>query len=603
MNIPLREYWLLLAKYLKPQWRWAALLAVLLFAVIGLRVVNPQIIRVFLDAAQAGADLQPLLLAGGLFLLFALLVQAMSVTATYVGERVGWTATNWLRADLALHAMRLDMSYHNNKTPGEMIERIDGDVMDLAMFFSQLVIQVLGNLVLLIAILAVVSLEDWRVGLGLVIFSGVALFAMNKVRSIAVPHWKTAREKHADLYGYLEEQLSGTEDIRSSGATDYVMRGLYVKGREVQQAEAKAGVKGVAVWQMFSFWNVMGRILAFVAGYLLFTSGSITLGTVYMIVYYTDTIFGPLRFLTQEMELFQKAAGSIMRLRELQATQSKLADAGTHTLRAGPLAVAFDEVTFGYNDKDVVLKNVSFALQPGQVLGLLGRTGSGKTTIARLLFRLYDVNEGGVMLGNSDSLSPWERAGVREQPTDWHDLRDLKLDDIPNHVGMVTQDVQLFRATVRQNLTLFDASIPDARVIEVIRDLELSDWYDALPKGLDTELESGGKGLSAGEAQLLAFARVFLRNPGLVILDEASSRLDPATERRIEHAIDKLLGEPKRTAIIIAHRLDTVHRADHILILDHGNVAEYGNREALMRDPQSRFSQLLQTADVQAVLA
>ena len=168
---------------------------------------------------------------------------------------------------------------------------------------------------------------------------------------------------------------------------------------------------------------------------------------------------------------------------------------------------------------------------------------------------------------------------------------------------MVTQDVQLFRATVRQNLTLFDASIPDERVIEVVRDLELSDWFDALPKGLDTDMESGGKGLSAGEAQLLAFARVFLRNPGLVILDEASSRLDPATERRIEHAIDKLLGEPKRTAIIIAHRLDTVYRADDILILDHGDVAEYGNREALLRDPSSRFSQLLQTADLQAVLA
>jgi ABC-type multidrug transport system fused ATPase/permease subunit len=165
---------------------------------------------------------------------------------------------------------------------------------------------------------------------------------------------------------------------------------------------------------------------------------------------------------------------------------------------------------------------------------------------------------------------------------------------------MVTQDVQLFRATVRQNLTLFDASIPDERVIEVIRDLELSDWFDALPKGLDTELESGGKGLSAGEGQLLAFARVFLRNPGLVILDEASSRLDPATERRIEHAIDKLLGvtpgEPKRTAIIIAHRLDTVQRADGILILDQGQVAEYGERTALLRDPESRFSQLLHTA-------
>jgi ATP-binding cassette subfamily B protein len=184
------------------------------------------------------------------------------------------------------------------------------------------------------------------------------------------------------------------------------------------------------------------------------------------------------------------------------------------------------------------------------------------------------------------------------------DLKDVKLADLPERIGMVTQDVQLFRATVRQNLTLFDSSIPDARVIAVIRDLELSDWFDALPNGLDTELESGGKGLSAGEGQLLAFARVFLRNPGLVILDEASSRLDPATERRIEHAIDRLLGvapgEPKRTAIIIAHRLDTVQRADDILILDQGRVAEYGERKALLRNPDSRFSRLLRTASSQA---
>lgn len=595
MNIPLREYWQLLAKYLKPQWRWVVLLAVLLFAVIGLRVINPQIIRIFLDAAQAGAPLQPLLIAGGLFLLFALLVQAMSVSATYVGEKVGWTATNWLRADLALHAMQLDMSYHNARTPGEMIERIDGDVMDLAMFFSQLVVQVLGNLILLIAILIVVSLEDWRIGVGLVIFSIAALFAMNKVRSIAVPHWKTAREKHADLYGYLEEQLSGTEDIRSSGATDYVMRGLFVKGREVQQAEGKAGVKGMAVWQMFSFWNVMGRILAFIAGYLLFTNGHITIGTVYMIVYYTDTIFGPLRFLTQEMELFQKAAGSIMRLRELQAMRSKLEDAGTHRLSEGPLAVAFEDVTFGYNDKDTVLKQVSFELQPGQVLGLLGRTGSGKTTIARLLFRLYDVTDGAILLLPSPAPSSPLAVGSAGKESSSIDIRDLPLNVLRSKVGMVTQDVQLFHATVRDNLTFFDPTISDEQILAVIEDLGLRDWYVSLPKGLDTELQSGNAGLSSGEAQLLAFTRVFLHDPSVVILDEATSRLDRSTERLIERAVDKLLAGGKRTAIIIAHRLTTVQRTDEIMIIEDGEVREHGDRAQLAEDTSSRFYQLLQT--------
>ena len=592
MNIPIRSYWQLLANYLKPQRGRVVLLSLLLFTVIGLRLVNPQIIRQFLDAAHGGAAMSQMVIAGGLFLLFALLVQGLSVAATYIGETVGWNATNALRADLALHCMRLDMSFHNSKTPGEMIERIDGDVMDLAIFFSQMVIQVLGNLLLLVGVLIALFIEDWRVGLALTVFSIIALFTLNKMRHIATPYWKTAREAHADLYGFLEEQLAGTEDIRSNGATDYVMNGLYRNGRKVYLAERKAGVVGMLVWMVWQTWHVTGRIIAFVSGFYLFNSGLITLGTAYLLVYYTETIFGPLRHLTMEMEHFQKSAGSIERLRDLLATKNKVLDTGTAHLPSGPLSVVFQHVSFGYNPNDLILKDVSFQVSAGKVLGLLGRTGSGKTTIARLIFRLYEVGSGCVCVGQC------EGAAHRDVS-----VADVPLRELPKHISMVTQDVQIFRATVRENLTLFDKTIPDARVIEVIRDLELSDWFDKLPKGLDTELESGGKGVSAGEAQLLAFARVFLRDPGVVILDEASSRLDPATERRIEHAIDKLLNEPKRTAIIIAHRLATVQRADDILILDGGQVSEYGPREALLNDPGSRFSQLLQTAEIQTVLA
>jgi len=586
MNIPIRSYWQLLANYLRPQRGRVVVLTVLLFAVIGLRLVNPQIIRQFLDAAQGGAETSQLVTAGGLFLLFALLVQGFSVAATYVGETVGWDATNSLRADLARHCLRLDMSFHNTKTPGEMIERIDGDVMDLAIFFSQMVIQVLGNLLLLIGVLVALSLEDWRVGLALAGFSVIALFTLNKMRDIATPHWKTAREAHADLYGFIEEQLAGTEDIRSNGATDYVMNGLYRNGRKVYLAERKAGVIGMMVWMVYQSWHVVGRIIAFVAGFYLYNSGAITLGTAYLLLYYTETIFGPLRHLTMEMEHFQKSAGSIERLRDLLATQNKINDTGTAQLPSGPLSVAFDHVSFGYNPEELILKDVSFEVPQGKVLGLLGRTGSGKTTIARLIFRLYEVGAGSIVIGQSAT-----------------NIKDIPLKTLPKHISMVTQDVQIFRATVRENLTLFDASIPDAQVREVIDDLGLSDWLRKLPKGLDTEMESGGKGVSAGEAQLLAFARVFLRDPGIVILDEASSRLDPATERRIEHAIDKLLNEPKRTAIIIAHRLATVQRADDILILEDGHIAEYGARQCLIDNPNSRFSQLLQTAELQTVLA
>jgi ATP-binding cassette, subfamily B, bacterial len=179
-------------------------------------------------------------------------------------------------------------------------------------------------------------------------------------------------------------------------------------------------------------------------------------------------------------------------------------------------------------------------------------------------------------------------------------LREAQLESLRRNISIVTQDVQLFRASIRENLTFFDHSITDEKIIATLEELELGDWLESLPKGLDTELETGSRSLSAGEAQLLAFTRVFLRDPGLVILDEASSRLDPATEQKLERAIDKLL--KNRTAIIIAHRLDTVHRADEILILDQGKISEYGDRKRLAADSSSRFYQLLQTG-MEEVLA
>ncbi|MEO6458373.1 MAG: ATP-binding cassette domain-containing protein, partial [Chloroflexia bacterium] len=227
------------------------------------------------------------------------------------------------------------------------------------------------------------------------------------------------------------------------------------------------------------------------------------------------------------------------------------------------------------------VQDLTFRIEPGEVVGLLGRTGSGKTTLARLLLRLYDPTEGSILLG-----------GV--------DLRSAKRGDLRRHIGMVTQEVQLFRATVRDNITFFDTSISDDRIMQALDDLGLVEWYTRLPNGLDTMLASGGGGLSAGEAQLLAFTRVFLKDPGLVILDEASSRLDPFTERLIERAVHRLMRE--RTGIIIAHRLSTVELADTILILEDGRMAEYGPREALTADHSSKFSHLLRTGAAEALV-
>jgi ABC-type multidrug transport system fused ATPase/permease subunit len=616
VNIPIRRYWRLLVDYLRPQSLSVVILAVLLLASIGLQLLNPQILRSFIDTATRQGPPEELTRAALLFTGVALLNQVLSVWATYLSESVGWTATNMLRTDLAAHCLRLDLSFHKARTSGEIIERIDGDVNALSNFFSQFIIHMLSNMVLLVGALALLFREDWRVGLGLTAFAVVALLTLIRLRSFAVPYWAAVRETSARFFGFLGEVLAGTEDIRSSGASDYAMRRFYELLRGWLPIQRKAGLAGYSMWMTTLMVFAAGNAVAFALGAYLWHAGTITIGTVYIIFYYTELLRKPIEQIRTQMQDLQKASASIGRVEELFQTESRIKDGAGAAIRSGALSVAFESVTFGYDDRlsprgypvvssplqkanrepprgyptenreptndgpRTTLKDISFELAPGQVLGLLGRTGSGKTTLARLLLRLYDPTAGTIRLG-----------GVA--------IGTAHLGDLRQRVGMVTQDVQLFHATVRDNLTFFNRAISDRQIVDALDELGLSRWYRALPAGLDTELGAGNP-LSAGEAQLLAFGRLFLTDPGLVILDEASSRLDPATEQLVERAVSKLLRG--RTGIIIAHRLATVQRADEILILEDGRIVEHGQREQLMSDSGTRFAQLLRTG-MQEVLA
>jgi ATP-binding cassette subfamily B protein len=581
MNIPLRRYWDLLGDYFRIQKGWFVLLVVLMVGSIGLQIANPQIVRAFLDAVGSGESLRVLMFTALAFLGMSLFQQTMAVGATYVGEAVAWTATNRLRADLMRHCLHLDMGFHNGRSPGELIERIDGDVAELSNFFSQVVVRVLGNLLLMGGVVLAFFREDWRLGIAFAVYAAVATLALNRVRNIAVPYQRARRQASAALFGFLEEQFAGTEDIRSSGAVGFVLRELYKLQYAIFRSDRAAEFKGL--WVAFTSGSVLrlGLVMAVIAAYQLNTGGAISIGTAYLIVNYLNLLSRPIRELTRQVETLQTVGASVERVAELREIKSALPDGHGTAIPDGALSLAFDDVSFAYHHDQPVLRDLSFRLQPGRVLGLLGRTGSGKTTLARLALRLYEPTQGRIAVGDTD-------------------IRGAQLKRLRSRIAFVTQDVQLFQASVRDNLTFFNREIPEARILEVIQDLGLEEWYRALPEGLDTQLETGGKGLSAGEAQLLALTRVFLRDPGLVILDEASSRLDPATEQRIERAIDRLLHD--RTAIVIAHRLATLHRADEIMILDQGVVCEYGPREWLAGDPTSRFHQLLR-AGLEEVLA
>ncbi|WP_246627385.1 ABC transporter ATP-binding protein [Paenibacillus solanacearum] len=571
-KIPIREYVDLLKRYLKTQRRGIVALAVLLLVGIGMQLVNPQIIRYFIDTAQSQESTSPLLYAAGLFIGVTLLQQVVSVIAAYIGENIGWIATNQLRGDVAAHCMKLDMGFHKSQTSGVIIERVDGDINNLANFFSNFVITLLSNLLLVAGMLVLLFRENWLIGTGMLLFVIFAMYAIQYVRQFAVPHWGKLRQISAAFYGFLGEHLEGTEDTRANGATGYVMHRFHRLLREWLPLRMRAFFGWASMWITTLLVFAIGNAVAIAISYYLWHKGLITIGTVYMIFYYTELMAKPIEKIRTQMEDLQKADASIVRVRELLQTESEIKDGPGVPIPAGALPVQFEGVRFAYDDARSTLEQISFRLEPGQVLGLLGRTGSGKTTLARLLLRFYDPQEGSIRLGGTE-------------------LHEAKLHELRSRVGMVTQNIEIFQGTVRDNLTFFDDSIGDERIMQVLSELGLETWVDSLPNGLGTMLESGGGGLSAGEAQLLSFARVFLSDPGLVILDEASSRLDPATEQRIELAISRLLHN--RTCIIIAHRLATIQRADCILILDNGRIAEYGERTRLGADADSRYSQML----------
>ncbi|PDY39395.1 helicase [Bacillus wiedmannii] len=571
MKISLKDYKDLYTKYIAPQRTRVIFLLILLLSGIGLQLISPQIMRYYIDTAGTSGGLEILKLVALLFIGLTIVNQIVQLFETYIGENVAWKATNALRQELTLHCLKLDSSFHQEHSSGEMIERIDGDVTNLANFFSRFVIQVLGNMLLIFGIVIILLVENIWIGLSFVTFTILAFFTLNRIREYATPFWVIARQASADFFGFLGERLTGMEDIRANQGTSYVMRKLFENMYNLLIKERKAYVRARALWPATICVFALGYALVFILGSYLMKQEFITMGTLFLMFYYMDTLRAPLERITLQMEDFQKASASIQRIQELMSMESSIKDENKVNLAQESLSVEFKNVTFGYDEYSTILNDLSFKLESGKTLGLLGRTGSGKTTITRLLLRLHEARRGNLLLGG-------------------HDICDIPLDELRKHVSIVTQDVRLFGATVRDNITMFDDSPSDKRIIEILEEIGLSDWLHSLPHGLDTELSTSDNGLSAGQVQLLAFARVFLKDPGLVILDEASSRLDASTEKIMDKAMKKLL--EGRTAIIIAHRMQTVQKVDEIMILEDGEIIEHDKREILEQDELSRFAQL-----------
>ncbi len=573
---PFKRYFVLLARYLKPQWGKTLIMSVLLLVSIGLQLLNPKVLGDFIDATVQQGLSQTLIWLALLFLLISLLNQGASVISAYLCENVAWTATNLLRTDLLAHVLTLDQAFHKSHTQGELIERIDGDVNDLSNFFSKFIVHMFFHLLLLLGMLIVLTSIDWILGVSMGLYCLLVVVVLTWMRRPSIDRWVVARQASSEFFGFLGESLAATEDIRANGGMTYVWKHFYNRFYRWYTTTCHAGWSGATPWIISQALFALGKVLGLVLGAYLWSIGIASPGTVYLIFVYSSLLMQPLDQIQWQLQDLNQSESCIRRIEGLFATKSVIQDGRGIKPAMGALSVTFDDVSFGYTEDEPVLKNISFHLPAKRVLGIVGRTGGGKTTLTRLLFRMYDPRSGSIR--------------VSDVP-----LVDMLLHDLRQRISLITQDVQLFNATVRDNLTFFNREIEDERILTVLAEVGLLPWYHSLSQGLETKLGTGEDGISAGEAQLLAFARVFLTNPDLVILDEASSRLDPFTEKLVEQGTERLFAN--RTGIVIAHRLETLQWVDDIMVIEHGHILEMGPRAELANNPQSHFAQLLQHSE------
>ena len=537
-------------------------------------LAGPLVIRRIVDLATDGATTGEIVRLALLFLAIAIATQVLAIIVARRATVTAWETTNELRLRITRHVLGLDHEFHRRHTPGELIQRVDGDVTSVSDFLSRVVPRAAGGLLLVFGMLVVLTVLDWRLGLGMAVFLVLAVTVVVRGRHRAVRESSDELGSYAQLYGGIEERLTAAEDLRANGAGVHAIWRFVEDSSGALHSSVRRERAFIRMWWTVQGAITVGLILSLVLSAVLVTNNAITIGTAFLLFQYVLLVSRPLEELVHELETVQKANGAMLRVAELLAIEPTIVDRGTTSPPPGALAVAARDVSFAYDtgDDDIILRDVNLEIAPGRSVGVVGRTGSGKTTFSRLLLRLVEATSGAV-----------ELSGVP--------IADIPLSELRRRVALVPQEVELFEGTVRDNVTLFDPEPTDIEVLDALRNVGL----DALVAGgIHRELGAGGAGLSAGEAQLLALARVWLRQPDLVVFDEATARIDPATETRLETAIAQLL--EGRTTLIIAHKLSTLRMVDEVIVFDRGRIVEHDRRDALIADGGSRYRYLLELA-------
>ncbi|MEM9292474.1 MAG: ABC transporter ATP-binding protein [Acidobacteriota bacterium] len=522
-----------------------------------------QPLQILRDALPAGlSPEQGILLASGIYLLSLLLTFVVLYVQSYVMLMMGQYVMFDLREQIFERFQDLEIEYFQRHPIGRLVTRLTTDVGALNELFTAGLVSIFGDLMLLVGIVAVLFWLDWR--LALVAFSILplllALTAWFKIR--ARQRYREVRVKIASINSFLQEHITGMSVVQLFGREGRARKEFGEVNRDHFNSNVEAIFYYAVYYPTVELITSIGIALLIGFGGYQVMGGALSLGALIAFLQYARRFYQPLADLSEKYNILQAAMAASERV--FQVLDEPVAIASPQQAHRPEMvqgALELDSVHFAYEPDEPVLRGVSFRVEPGETLAVVGHTGAGKSTLANLLLRFWDVDSGAVRL-------------------DGVDVREWDLERLRSSIGLVLQDVFLFSGTIAGNIRLGEDEISAARLRRAAAEVQALDFIERLPQGFDTPVRERGAGLSVGQKQLLAFARALAFDPRILILDEATSSIDTETEQAIQAALDRLL--EGRTSIVIAHRLSTIQKADRILVLHKGEVREIGTHDELM---------------------
>ena len=549
--------------YLRPYRRTVALSVLLLLLVSGLQLVGPLLTEIAIDEHIRKGDLDGLNRVALIFLCVLVVQFFLSFAQTYLMNWTGQKIMHDLRLQLFSHIQTLHVGYFDKNPVGRIITRITTDVDVLNELFTAGVVSIFGDVFLLAGIVGAMLWLDWE--LALVCFSVLPLLALTtaifklKVRG----SYRWVRNCIARINAFLQENITGMSVVQLFVQEERKYNEFEERNRDHLNANLKSIFYYALFYPFVSFIGslAVGLIIWYGGGQMI--QNTLTLGVLVAFIQFSDRFFKPISDLSEKFNILLNAMVSSERIFRLLDTQPEI-QPPSHPIASSSIQgrVEFRNVSFHYNEGTPVLRNVSFTIEAGEKVAIVGPTGSGKSTLINLLCRFYDVQAGEILI-------------------DGVDVRKMDLEELRKLTSVVLQDVFLFSGTIEENIRLWQRDIDRQQVESAAKFVNASRFVERMPKGLDSHVAERGSSLSVGQRQLLAFARAVAHDPQILVLDEATSSVDTDTELLIQDALDKLL--TNRTALIIAHRLSTIQNCDRIVVLSKGKIREEGSHDELLK--------------------